>query len=447
MFCGNCGIEIKDGMAFCPKCGTAVKDVDELSSSSTDESKAFNGENTTEKPKKSRRGLKIAVGMAAVLAVFVIGILGWTVFERKTEHSVSESNTDTEKEIDVAEKYHLPPKGTVLFETEYEIVDYCANRFIVKNDGDKYGMLDEEGSIVIPLNYDMVEFSQIVKSFEEFDSLMVEAKDLVANEDLYDTFYLFDWEGKKILDQVRDAHFYLDGENGDSVIEFEWDDETKGVDLLDITGKKFANINLYGLAEYPYITKTLWKNGILINADGKYILQDLEGNTKYEFAEEDMYNPIFSEKKNVYVIGTQGYEIDDIQLYEIDQNLNVSTGNKEDYKMEISPKRYSSNFGIFADQALIYIFPKDERIYDISCHYPFMSSNWMEPPLLNADGKELIPAEYLEKTNDEFYEEMLELTFEGDTVLEQSNFFNRYIDAVVVTNRNGMSQVHYFYAD
>lgn len=49
--------------------------------------------------------------------------------------------------------------GTLLFTTEYEVVDYVENAIIVsKNDGLLYGVLDNKGNVVIPVSYDSMWF-------------------------------------------------------------------------------------------------------------------------------------------------------------------------------------------------------------------------------------------------------------------------------------------------
>mgnify|MGYP003290425578 CR=1 FL=1 len=56
-------------------------------------------------------------------------------------------------------EYESSSSGTLLFTTEYEVVDYVENAIIVsKNDGLLYGVLDNSGNIVIPVSYDSIWF-------------------------------------------------------------------------------------------------------------------------------------------------------------------------------------------------------------------------------------------------------------------------------------------------
>ena len=46
-----------------------------------------------------------------------------------------------------------------LFTTEYDIEDYCENAIIVsKTDGKVYGLLDNKGKEILPLDYDDLDF-------------------------------------------------------------------------------------------------------------------------------------------------------------------------------------------------------------------------------------------------------------------------------------------------
>lgn len=99
-----------------------------------------------------------------------------------------ETDSETESEIDL----NLPA-----FSTEYDIVDYKQGYIIVsKNDGLLYGVLDSEGNIVIPVEYDNIEFVR---------------KDGGRNNPNDQEYFICEYEGStKVVD--ADGNCLLDGD-------------------------------------------------------------------------------------------------------------------------------------------------------------------------------------------------------------------------------------------
>lgn len=90
-------------------------------------------------------------------------------------------------------EYESSSSGTLLFTTEYEVVDYVENAIIVsKNDGLLYGVLDNRGNVILPISYDSVEFLNKKDYQDGYSDIYLRA--LYENEN-----YIFDLKANEII--------------------------------------------------------------------------------------------------------------------------------------------------------------------------------------------------------------------------------------------------------
>lgn len=144
-----------------------------------------------------------------------------------------------------------------LFTTEYDIEDYCENAIIVsKTDGKVYGLLDNKGKEILPLDYDDLDF---VNKDEYVTS---EHENLYLKAEREDFEMILDVKGNEILKStghLYDLNFQLDNDTDDNTPFFY--ESILGSDKNTIEKYKFYNKNGAFLSEVDRHVKlgdTIW---------------------------------------------------------------------------------------------------------------------------------------------------------------------------------------------
>lgn len=114
---------------------------------------------------------------------------------------------------EIQDDYETKSNGELLFNTEYTVKDYCEGAIIVsKLDGKLYGLLDDRGKEILPLDYDSLSFVNKDKYIDGEENVLY----LIAEREEYDI--IFNVQGNEIFRSDKNL----------SIINFELDCDADG---------------------------------------------------------------------------------------------------------------------------------------------------------------------------------------------------------------------------
>lgn len=214
-----------------------------------------------------------------------------------------------------------------LFTTEYDIEDYCENAIIVsKTDGKVYGLLDNKGKEILPLDYDDLDF---VNKDEYVTS---EHENLYLKAEREEFEMILDVKGNEILKStghLYDLIFQLDNEDDDNTPFFY--ESIMGPDKNTIEKYKFYNKNGDFLSEVDRHVKlgdTIWlSNKCYIEwSFVDMVVYNYKGEEMHRFDKGLGYKVKSGDQFNMYLLSNS--EEKDLEEVIIDADGNIkSKGN------------------------------------------------------------------------------------------------------------------------
>jgi len=142
MYCGNCGFELKDDALFCGECGCPVEKFQPSSETNAvndfqPSQPSYNQINSSVSTSMSSNHFlkkinkKVIVGIAAVAAACIGCFFVFGMNKRSNGFQ---------------------------FKTDYKLYDASYDYVIMTDDNDHYGVLNYDGKVVVPFEYDKLEF-------------------------------------------------------------------------------------------------------------------------------------------------------------------------------------------------------------------------------------------------------------------------------------------------
>lgn len=215
-----------------------------------------------------------------------------------------------------------------LFTTEYDIEDYCENAIIVsKNDGKVYGLLDNNGKEILPLDYDDLDF---VNKDEYVTS---EHSNLYLKAEREEFEMIFDVKGNEILKStghLHVLHFELNSDVDDKNTQFFYE-SIMAADKNTIEKYKFYNENGDFLSEvdnHVTIGDTIWlSNKCYIQwSFADMVVYNYKGEEIYRFDKGLGYKFKADNVFNMYLLAnSEGKDLEEV-IIDADGNMK-SKGN------------------------------------------------------------------------------------------------------------------------
>ena len=178
MYCRQCGNKLKDGIRFCPHCGSAVEE------NGAEKAVEIRTQTAVEpaKQKKSKKGL--VIGLVAILAMVGAGTAFGMTLSRKPDSMVESAQeagimNNEESKSDV-EEYKASAKDSDEGSENWEPLEYQTDILTVQ----------KVGELPVP----------------EREEYQVGAAGILTNSGVYD------WKGRKFIDYKRLGTYYVDAD-------------------------------------------------------------------------------------------------------------------------------------------------------------------------------------------------------------------------------------------
>lgn len=304
-------------------------------------------------------------------------------------------------------------KNKPIFSTEYEIEDYCEDAIIVsKSDGTVYGLLNNKGKEILPLDYDDLDFAN------KSDYTDSKCDNLYISADREEYVSILTTDGKEVLkssDSLSYMNFDLDCAVQDNLPYFR--ETIRSSDKTAIEKYKFYNEKGELLSEVNARKKlgdTIWLSNkcyidwsiadtIVYGYNGEE-LHRFDKGLAYKFHTDDTYNLYLANYKSGYKV--DGNELEEVVIDADGNILSDSIIPENDYIGKYNDYRKNS---------------KSSKKYNL-----YQSNGTWK--LEDWDGNTLYDERYFERLNAEGKNNCLALTNEDNQICIIGRNGGKYID-------------------